>query len=90
MTIASSARRPLLLALVLGSVLALAAPAARAQTPDSAAGTGPSQALSTPPNASPINRPGAMRHAYARRSKTPPRHPATPSAPPPQATTAPH
>ena len=82
MTTASSARPPLLLAVMLGAALALPPPAAGAQTAEGAAGTGPSQALSTPPNAAPINQPGAMRRAYAHRpAKAAPKHHATPTAP---------
>ncbi len=92
MTAVSSARRPLLLAIVpaivLGTSLALPPRAGLAQTPDSAAGTGPSRAVSIPPNTDPINQPGAMRRAYTHRStKTTARHRA---APQPQANTAPH
>ena len=91
MTIASSARRPLRLAAMVGVALALPPSAAGAQTAEGAAGTGPSQALSTPPNAAPINQPGAMRRAYAHRPpKAPARHQSTPTTAPPQGATTPH
>ena len=65
MTPAISIRPLLLLAIPLGLGLSLAPVAVQAQTFDSTAGTAPSQKLSTPPNAAPINQPGAMRRAYS-------------------------
>ncbi len=86
MSFASSARRPGL-GIVLG--LALAAPlTATAQTPDSGAGTGPSQRLSTPPDAAAINQPGAMRRSYAHHPKKPP--PRQQAAPATQSGSTPH
>ena len=56
----------------------VAAPASlQAQTPDSAQGTAPSTKLSTPPDAAPINQPGAMRRAYSH----PPRKQHKPASP---------
>ena len=86
MTVAGRTRRHLLLAAALGATLAWPPSAADAQTADSAAGTGPSRALSTPPNAAPINQPGAMRRAYANRKA--PRRPHAGQTP--QAQAAPH
>ncbi|WP_428376909.1 hypothetical protein [Lichenicoccus sp.] len=64
------------LAVALGVGLCITPSVLRAQTLDSGAGIGPSQKLSTPPNADPINQPGAMRrsvqqqHLNAMRAKT--------------------
>ncbi len=53
-----------LLSILLAGAALLAPVALRAQTFDSTAGTAPSEKLSTPPNADPVNRPGAMERAY--------------------------
>ncbi len=73
MTPAFSAR-PFLLAIPLGLALWAAPVAVEAQTFDSTAGTAPSRKLSTPPNASPINQPGAMRRAYSHPASSPVQH----------------
>ncbi len=89
MTIAYSAHRPLLLGVMLGAGmlaagLALLPSEVNAQTPDSAAGTAPSQALSTPPDAAPINQPGAMGHADRHRAAKPHHRHAKSATPSPQ------
>ncbi len=53
------------LAVALGAGLWMTPAALRAQTLDSGVGIGPSQKLSTPPDADPIDQPGAMRRAVA-------------------------
>ena len=55
------------LALGVGAVLWMAPLPLSAQTLDSGVGIGPSEKLSTPPDADPINQPGAMRRAVRQR-----------------------
>nr|WP_321985908.1 hypothetical protein [uncultured Lichenicoccus sp.] len=54
-----------ILAVGLGAVLWMVPVTLRAQTLDTGVGIGPSEKLSTPPDADPINQPGAMRRAVA-------------------------
>lgn len=75
----SATRSLLVLGFLVGAGCSLAPAPLRAQTLDSGVGVAPSQKLSTPPNADPINQPGAMRRAYS--------HPARRMHRPPAATT---
>lgn len=59
-----SRRRHFAFATLIAAGLSLAPITLCAQTLDRGVGTGPSRELSTPPNAAPINQPGAMRRAY--------------------------
>ncbi len=85
----ASIRSFLALGFLLSAGLSLSPAPLRAQTLDSGVGVAPSQKLSTPPNADPINQPGAMRRAYshpARKMHKPPvaAAPAPQQTPPPR------